>query len=184
MIVTEPTTLSEAKALIAKLTEYAFEDSLTCIPNRRAFDFHLEQQDKKTGLGLMILDIDHFKIFNDTFGHQAGDRLLTGICSLWQPVVKRQDDFIARYGGEEFAVITNGLSAKYLPHLAAAMHEATRASGKYTPNGQAVTISIGGAIAFPDENEPTGYDVHSLIAEADRNLYVAKNNGRNCSAFS
>lgn len=177
------------KELIHKLAldkDYAeknsLTDSLTRIPNRRHFDDTLKKEYfrlKRTNgfLTLVMLDIDHFKRYNDRYGHLAGDDCLLRVASAIRAAVLRTSDFAARYGGEEFAVIlpeTNeagaAIIANRLLNAVAALsipHEESEKSY--------VTVSIGVATVRPDQIETPD----RIIEIADNALYSAKKNGRN-----
>lgn len=157
----------ELGALVARLEDQALTDGLTNVANRRAFDEALTAELRRAGrsgrpLALVMLDIDHFKRYNDARGHQAGDRLLIDLAAAWQREL-RPSDLLARYGGEEFAVI--------LPDSAglAALRVAERLRDN-VPAKQ--TVSAGVAAWRP--GEPAA----ELIARADAALYRAKAEGR------
>ena len=156
------------------------KDGLTGVFNRRYFDVHIEQLVQKStetgrALCLMILDIDHFKEINDTYGHQSGDAVLTTLTENLK-LSFRVTDLIARYGGEEFTVLLNDVGRED----GAIIAEKTRATienlefkipGKSEPIKK--TVSIGVAVYN------TGESVSDFIAKADKALYEAKNTGRN-----
>jgi diguanylate cyclase (GGDEF)-like protein len=163
-------------------------DALTDIPNRRNFDIRIREEwrrERRTGcsLSMLMVDIDFFKRYNDTYGHPQGDILLRSLASLFTAHLKRPSDFAARLGGEEFAILLPGTDKEG----AAAMAEKIRAAveGMVVPvAGQekttSVTISIGVATRVPDKDTP----VEELVEEADKNLYAAKAAGRNRFAAS
>ncbi len=146
-------------------------DGLTGIANRRHFDQTLAQEIPRSGrhgypLGLLMIDIDHFKRYNDTRGHPAGDEALRTVADLLRRSV-RTTDLVARYGGEEFAVLLPGTSA----HGAWTVGEKARRA-VLEAGALGLTISVGGTV------RPTS-DGADLIAAADAALYEAKRNGRN-----
>ena len=160
MAIERTTTLSE----LEKLTRV---DALTGIGNRRAFDEQLLRELKRSEregntVALAMFDLDHFKAYNDTYGHPAGDRLLTEVAAAWQGCL-RATDSLARYGGEEFALIapgcTEGDAVALVDRLRGAVTE-----------GQ--TCSAG--VAFWDRTETPA----ELLARADAALYEAKVGGR------
>jgi diguanylate cyclase (GGDEF)-like protein len=158
----------QVQAQAARLATLARVDGLTGVPNRRAWDEELSRvlvQAERSGraLHVAILDLDHFKRFNDSNGHQAGDRLLKEAAAAWRAQL-RASDLLARYGGEEFAVLLEDSSAGQ----AAEILERLRAA---TPLGQ--TVSAG--VATWDAGEPP----EQLVARADAALYVAKRTGQN-----
>ncbi len=164
--------------LLAELTTH---DGLTGLSNRRAFDEHLlrvwqqAQRDKRT-LALLMLDVDHFKIFNDTYGHQAGDRALHAIGRLLRDFVRRPLDMAARYGGEEFALILYDLPAASVENIAERIRSTVQAEPLPVGNGtKSVTISIGMGIMAPT----LGRTPQGALQLADEALYEAKAQGRN-----
>ena len=154
----------------------AFVDSLTKIGNRRAFDRALvgAMTDTDTRLSLLLIDLDHFKKCNDTYGHLTGDRILTGIGQLLDSF-KAEHIQVARYGGEEFAVIVTQKTLEEASHLAEMIRariEKIRIKqlDEYIDN---ISASIGVAQLQPGETR------ENLIHRADQALYSAKQNGRN-----
>ncbi len=157
-------------------------DGLTGIANRRKFDRTLEQawqRARRNGaeLSLLMIDIDHFKLYNDTHGHQAGDDCLRTVAQTLSGVLYRPSDLIARYGGEEFAAILPETGAEGAYQVAERMLDAITRLGishQASPVSDTVTLSIGIATARPAEcGEP-----HDLLAAADQSLYRAKHSGR------
>jgi diguanylate cyclase (GGDEF)-like protein len=165
-----------------KLEELATTDALTGLKNRRKFDSAIDTEWRraarnKTPLALLMIDADHFKAYNDTFGHQAGDEVLIGIAICITDAVRRAGDCAARYGGEEFAVLLPGLSS--LEALGVA--ETIRLNVlKWSGDPPFTSVSIGIASLTPD---PT-IDWAGLVMAADRALYAAKANGRNRSVLA
>ena len=154
----------ERSDLLARLDAQARTDDLTAIPNRRAFDDALD--DALSGdetFCVAMLDIDHFKLFNDQHGHPAGDRLLQQCATAWSARA-RPGDLLARYGGEEFALLLRGCE------LADAQVALERLRGA-TPLGITCSLGVAQRRAF----EPGG----DLMARADAALYGAKRAGRN-----
>lgn len=166
--------LKEANAALEAL---AARDGLTGLANHRAFQEGLEasfQQARRYDepLSLLLLDVDHFKAYNDAHGHPAGDEVLKTVAHLLQQQA-RTTDLVARYGGEEFAVV--------LPHTpflgATALAERFRAAVEAGAGRGVVTVSVGVATLTP-----AAAGRSDLVAAADRALYNAKKNGRNCVA--
>jgi diguanylate cyclase (GGDEF)-like protein len=166
----------------AKLEELAITDSLTGLRNRRKFDDEIENEwrraiRQKTQLALLMIDADHFKIFNDTHGHQAGDQVLVGIAICISDSVRRAGDCAARYGGEEFAVLLPGCAAADAFNMA----EMIRAKVMQWSEGGAVnTVCVGVASLTPTANMHWAL----LVEAADKALYAAKANGRNQSVLA
>ena len=155
-------------------------DKLTQVANRAAFDTHLQEQlqklsDGTSALALIIMDVDHFKKFNDSHGHLAGDEVLRSVGKCLRDVV-HDVGFVARYGGEEFAVVVADQVAGQARDLAEQIRQVV-ADTSIDFNGQPlhVTASFGVAQA----NQVGGLDSDTLIAQADQLLYQAKHNGRN-----
>jgi diguanylate cyclase (GGDEF)-like protein len=159
--------LNQVQDQAQQLEALAHHDGLTRVPNRRAWDLELAQamagaRRSGTTLAVALLDLDHFKSYNDTNGHQAGDALLTQAAAAWREEL-RAADLIARYGGEEFTVLIQGLSGPQ----AAAIVDRLRTR---TPFGQ--TFSAG--VAVWDGGETPQH----LVGRADAALYEAKRAGR------
>ena len=166
----------------AQLRRLAERDPLTGVPNRRAFDERLaEEWDRAaraaTSLGLIMVDVDHFKSYNDTLGHIAGDACLVKVAEICSATLKRNVDFFARYGGEEFAAILFAPSEDDLDLLAERMRAAVESAAIPHPAHprQIVTISLGAARFEPRAGEKSG----ELVGAADAALYEAKTFGRN-----
>jgi diguanylate cyclase (GGDEF)-like protein/PAS domain S-box-containing protein len=166
-----------------RLMRQAMVDSLTHIANRRAFDETLAREVKRAArnrsvLSCLFLDIDHFKLFNDTYGHIVGDRCLEMIAGALKNSFKRAYDLPARYGGEEFAVImpeTNGAEAGVLAERLMENIRAMVIAHESSPVSNLVTVSIGIASIQP----PAYFDPEELVRAADGALYQAKETGRN-----
>ena len=166
----------------AQLLEMSHTDALTGLANRRAFDQTLDRaltQAAKAGtsVALLMIDIDHFKQFNDTAGHAEGDRCLATVAQAIAREI-RPADLAARYGGEEFVVIMAGADLTQAASLAERIRAAISVLRVYHPGlggGQFVSISIGLAAVRPDGSAAA---CTSLIVAADRALYRAKHAGR------
>jgi diguanylate cyclase len=166
---------------IAQIKEESLTDSLTGISNRRAFDTSLERtiesaRESRTPFCVLLGDIDHFKKFNDTFGHLVGDKVLRLAASAIRRSVKGKD-LVARYGGEEFAIILPQTSQIGAMAVAEQIRKAIAASSLKNASGKAafhsITLSIGIA-QFNLNDDPV-----ELVNRADQALYQAKQNGRN-----
>jgi diguanylate cyclase (GGDEF)-like protein len=164
------------------LEELASLDGLTGLANRRGFDRELElawrrEGERRRPLALMMIDIDHFKLFNDRYGHVRGDACLRAVGEALSLVTLEETVTVARYGGEEFALLLPGLDverASALGERARRAVEDLRIAHDETTNGF-VTISIGVESIVPDPDQ-LGAD---LVEAADRALYAAKRRGRN-----
>jgi diguanylate cyclase (GGDEF)-like protein len=174
----EIATLGDAiNHMAEQLKARARTDELTSLPNFRAFreriDGELERADRyPSRFGVLVLDLDRFKKYNDTYGHDAGNNALRRVAQSIRETV-RAVDFAARYGGEEFAVIVPQIDAATLTMIA----ERIRANIEALPtpaDGSAVTVSIGAAL-YPDDAR----DRDALFQSADARLYEAKKAGRN-----
>ncbi len=174
-------TLEQLQRANAQLQRLSVTDGLTQISNRASFDIAFLDEFKralrhKTYLSLMLIDVDHFKQVNDTWGHPAGDACLQAFARLLQPRVHRAGDLLARYGGEEFVVLLGETG----PADAAAMAESFRAAIEalvvaYEGQSLQFTASIGVACIVPHAQIAP----QDLVASADRALYQAKQAGRN-----
>ena len=160
---------SQAQALV---------DPLTKVLNRAAYNMRIGQMVQeykryKEEWALLTLDIDHFKKFNDEFGHQLGDNVLKLVASTVKNCI-RVSDRVFRYGGEEFVVLLGRINSEIATHLAEKICQTVERS--YFVHGDKklkVTVSIGGAIIATGDNEL------SIFERADKAMYQAKNNGRN-----
>ena len=171
--------LRDANEHLKELVDF---DALTGIANRRHFDQSLVEEWKRADRGqykisIMMVDIDHFKLFNDRYGHQAGDECLKKIAKVLETFGKRPGDLVARYGGEEFCIILPGSNAANGERVAHQIIKAVRQANienKGSPVKPIVTVSIGGGSCVPDTN----VTAQDLLKVADEQLYMAKNEGR------
>lgn len=177
--------MTENQDLQAKLTALAATDGLTGVANRRSFDERLEQEwsrARREGnpLSLLMIDIDHFKAFNDRFGHPDGDRCLRAVAGVVAGQARRPADVAARYGGEEFAMLLPSTDAEGCRQVGEGILDAVaRLSFEDGAHrfSHRVTVSVGGATFQP--RSTAQLDPHFLVASADRALYAAKAEGRN-----
>jgi diguanylate cyclase (GGDEF)-like protein len=156
---------------------------VTTIANRRRFDTSIDTEWKRCArsqspLTLAIADVDHFKRFNDTYGHTRGDECLRSVALAIRSIARRPGDLAARYGGEEFAVMLPETDAAAASSIMDAMLEAVRGlniahSGSSCADH--VTISVGAATVVPRIDAPHS----SIVDAADAALYEAKQSGRN-----
>ncbi len=166
-----------------KLEKLAVIDGLTGIANRRKFDDYIKSEwlrlaREKAPLSLILCDIDYFKLYNDTYGHQRGDSCLKQVSQAVKKVAKRPADLVARYGGEELAIIlpnTTAEGAKQLAYKICLQIQALQIPHIASPVDLYVTVSLGVAGLIPDHDSSP----EELIAIADANLYKAKELGRN-----
>jgi len=182
----------ELRDSLARTTVLASLDGLTNVANRRTLDNHLEEQWRlatrgQASLALLMIDADHFKEFNDRFGHQAGDECLRSIAVTLRALVTRPGDVVARFGGEEFAILLPGTPLEGAQHVAEAIRAAISelsiahpasaqlATDASTSEARRVTVSIGCAALVPR----VGTHFHHLVEVADQALYLAKRGGRN-----
>lgn len=164
------------------IADMAVRDGLTRLRNRRAFDEHLERAwrqavRERCTLGVLMIDVDHFKQFNDLYGHLAGDEALKAIAEVTDGVIKRPFDLAARFGGEEFAVILFDSTCEYAVALAESLRVAVEALGITHAGNEPgrVTVSVGVAVARPAAQ----HLAQSVVALADEAMYSAKHDGRN-----
>jgi diguanylate cyclase (GGDEF)-like protein len=173
----------QLEAANEKLEQLATLDGLTNIANRRRFTDFLtaewqRSQREQTPLSLLLMDVDYFKLYNDTYGHQDGDECLKKVASVLSETIKRPADLAARYGGEEFVVILSHtdeqgaytVAERIRAHLEGL--QIPHAGSKVNPH---VTLSIGVATLIPEPD----IQAETLIAAADEALYLAKEQGRN-----
>jgi diguanylate cyclase (GGDEF)-like protein/PAS domain S-box-containing protein len=170
-----------------RLAELAMTDSLTGLLNRRAFDEMLAldwQRTMREGsqTSLLLLDVDHFKSFNDLYGHQMGDDCLRAVAIAVRGACVRETDVVARYGGEEIAVILAGLhgdgARKVAERIRAAVETLSIVHEANGESGLMVTVSIGVATALSRDGGSVRMP-ESLLLAADATLYRAKRAGRN-----
>lgn len=159
-----------------RLEELATTDALTGLRNRRKFDAAMGQEWRRAvrsakPIALLLVDADHFKAFNDTYGHQSGDHALIAIASAIAASAKRAGDCAARYGGEEFAVLLPGASIRDAMDVA----ERIRVRVEKVPAAAALSVSIGVASVTPLAT----MEWTELVSAADQALYAAKAAGRN-----
>ena len=173
----------QLEASNAELKRLTHTDGLTGIANRRYFDDYMKQewlraQRDKTPLSLLLMDVDCFKLYNDTYGHVAGDDVLRRVGAAIAAGGARPADLAARYGGEEFAVILPDTNAAGARELAERICLAVAGLGIAHTTSKAVdhvTVSVGAATVYPVQ----GGDIVGLIKRVDDCLYNAKQSGRN-----
>lgn len=175
--------LLELKELNCKLKHISTIDVLTGISNRRSFEKNIQiewQRAIRTGipLSLIMIDIDHFKAFNDCYGHQEGDRCLRQVAEAIVSSTQRPADFVARYGGEEFVVVlpeTQREGALIVAERIRKKVESLAVKHKKSCVSPYVTVSLGISTLLPEKH----YSVEELINSADKALFQAKFYGRN-----
>ena len=173
--------LAGLKAANVILDELSLTDALTGLPNRRAFDRALTAEwershQEKSALGVLMIDVDYFKTYNDHYGHQQGDECLRQVAQTISARLPRSTDLLARYGGEEFAAILPGMDAGTLRRVAEEMIASVRDIAiphAMSDARDCVTISIGAAVAASLLTDPA-----ALLEVADAHLYRAKDLGR------
>ncbi|WP_045213153.1 diguanylate cyclase [Desulfonatronovibrio magnus] len=166
------------------LEKLSMQDGLTAIPNRRFFDESLSKEWSRCTrngfpLSLLIMDIDNFKLYNDNYGHGAGDNCLIKVAGAIKNTLQRPTDMAARYGGEEFVVLLPETDAAGAVHVAQGLRKAVQGLGithQHSPTASVVTISVGASthcLESPAKNK------EQLLKWADEALYRAKEMGRN-----
>lgn len=161
----------------------SLRDPLTLLYNRRAAMDHLDRSwalacRERQPLAMLLIDVDHFKRFNDLYGHVPGDGCLTEVAMILQDRVRRPMDIVARYGGEEFLAVVYGISERNLVRFCENLRRSVEKLGiphAENPPHLGVTVSIGAAWTVP----MPGSTIASTLEEADRALYRAKAKGRN-----
>lgn len=167
------------------LDEVAQRDGLTGIYNRRRFDEHLGHVwqhgvREHRPIALLLVDIDHFKAFNDRYGHQAGDEAMKAFAAVLAQFARRPLDLVARYGGEEFAIVLHDTTQAHAAQVAEQLLEGVRGLGIPHQDSRAapvLTISVGVACVLPVARRSSA----GLLQLADQALYAAKDAGRNQS---
>ena len=157
-------------------------DQLTNIPNRRNFEERLHQEwnraiRNKESISVLFIDVDHFKKYNDEYGHLQGDKALQMIAGVFTKVLKRAVDFVARWGGEEFAILLSNIEDEQSFEIAERIREQIAETPILLDDGQTthLTISIGIYTQTPSLDSP----VADFVRNADDALYTAKHKGRN-----
>lgn len=176
------------KQLEDRLRELSATDGLTLLANRRSFDEALEREWHRATrhgepVSLIMCDIDHFKPYNDIYGHLAGDRCLQQVATAIAAGVRSEGALVARYGGEEFAIIlprTNAATAQEIAESLRRRVESLGIAHSGNPDGGRVTVSVGISTRTP----PQTADFVDLMQSADQALYRAKESGRNGVASS
>jgi diguanylate cyclase (GGDEF)-like protein len=166
-----------------ELTRLAHTDGLTGLFNRRTFDQHLRQLWKQARrddatIAVLVADIDHFKLYNDCYGHQMGDECIKAVADVLAASVSRPLDIVARYGGEEYVIVLYDPTVSFLESFSRSLcqkvidldieHKASEAQRR-------VSVSIGAAMT----ESPDSFPAEQLIRQADDALYEAKDQGRN-----
>ncbi len=170
------------------LEELSLVDGLTGVFNRRYFDDHFEEERKRAlrmghPLGVIMMDIDNFKAYNDNYGHGAGDECLQKVARALREALPRSGDFVARYGGEEFVALLPGTEGEGTLRVAERLRGVVASleiPHAYSPTAKVITISLGvassEALASPEE-------ALALLKRADQALYRSKKEGRNRSTL-
>lgn len=166
------------------MRELSLTDGLTGVANRRHFNDRLESEWRRCAranlpLSLIMIDIDHFKLYNDRYGHQAGDLCLQEVSAAMKRCAARPQDLLARYGGEEFILLLPQEGPEGAEAVAQRIQDEVRKLAvphEASPTAAIVTVSMGLATAMPPLERQ---DANALIRSADANLYQAKQAGRN-----
>ncbi|RFU44731.1 GGDEF domain-containing protein [Paraburkholderia sp. DHOC27] len=175
-------TLQDKVRAQAELVRLAATDPLTGLSNRRVLDARLDEEWRRarrngSPMSVLFVDVDHFKRFNDTYGHAAGDEVLAAVSECIDSVVRRSVDLVARYGGEEFAVVLPDTAEAGASLVAEKIRK--KVQGMQFDHGASdhgtVTVSVGCATRLPSK----GGSALELMAAADQQLYEAKSAGRN-----
>jgi len=165
------------------LNQLAERDGLTGLYNRRAFDEYMERiwrqsRRDEAPLTIMLIDIDHFKPYNDLYGHQAGDDALRDVAAVISSCIQRPLDIAARYGGEEFALVLYEPAEEFIAELPERVRQEVLDLGavhEAATHTKFLSVSVGVAIIYPD----SGRSLAGAIQMADEALYQAKEDGRN-----
>ena len=166
------------------MSEMAARDGMTGLKNRGAFDDHFPRmwqqalRDRRS-LALLLIDVDHFKAYNDRYGHQAGDHALRRVAQVVQSFARRPLDMAARYGGEEFVLALFDMTGDYVQEIAEDLRKeilALQIAHEDSPTAPFVTASVGISVVRPK----MGRSPEGAVQLADESLYSAKHGGRNC----
>lgn len=172
----------QLKQAVEQLKQLSIIDELSRIPNRRGFDEYIQKyigiSDKAQQLSILMIDIDAFKLYNDSYGHLAGDRVIREVAGQIQACINPMMSLAARFGGEEFIVATFNRPTSEVGQIAEDIRvavERLQIPHHSSPVSNVVTISLG--LATGEITQAT--DIKMLIEQADQMLYIAKQNGRN-----
>jgi len=162
-----------------KLEMMATQDKLTGVASRQVFEFYFKQavargKRRDESLSLVLLDIDLFKLVNDTYGHEAGDRVLARVAQLIKSHV-REEDVVCRWGGEEFLILLSGCNLQHARDITELIRSAV-AGLQFHFSNKVVQITVSAGIAEMQADEKLG----QVVERADHHLYAAKRAGRNC----
>jgi diguanylate cyclase len=178
--------MKELRHEIESIRQEAYTDALTAIPNRKRFDFEIvrlvaEALENKEPISLGFIDIDHFKSFNDAFGHQVGDQVLRLVAKTFTEGLKGQD-FVCRYGGEEFMIVMPKTASDGASKIINILRETVKNKEiRHRKTGEALTkISFSAGVATLAKKE----EIQQWIDRADQALYEAKRKGRDCVVSS
>ena len=172
--------ITAEKAMEEKMLRMVMSDALTSIPNRRAFDQALRTEARRCSrelepLSVVMVDIDNFKAFNDTFGHLIGDTALVAVARALTEIIQRAGDVLARFGGEEFAVVLPGVDDRGAFAVAERVVAAVRSVTVRQAPGWDLSVSVGSASWHPGEAKLRPVE---LLTQADQALYAAKAAGK------
>jgi two-component system cell cycle response regulator len=172
----------ELKNKLRFALEYSAHDALTGLYNRRYFERRLREESAhakrhKRPFALVLVDLDHFKVVNDTFGHEDGDRVLCHLAELLSETL-REDDIACRFGGEEFVILLRATPGPAARVVANRLRSEVAANPiALGPKDEMRAVTLSGGVAAADERN--NYDVENIIDRADKALYRAKRGGRN-----
>lgn len=170
------------------LEEISRTDALTQISNRRHFEEFFNWEWKRAErthepISVILIDIDHFKPYNDTYGHQQGDECLRAVAGVLKSNLRRSQDILARYGGEEFVAVLPDTDESGVRQFAEKLRRAVQGMNQEhagSSSAKVVTVSLGSATVVPE----SGMEASSLVKRADQALYLAKKEGRNRSVWA
>ncbi|MGD1930451.1 MAG: diguanylate cyclase [Leptolyngbyaceae cyanobacterium] len=178
--------LEESQKLLeqqsAALKRMAYTDPLTGCSNRRVLSLKAPEAFAQKGHvgSLLILDLDHFKRINDTYGHDVGDAILVHLVKVISQIIRHHDELV-RLGGEEFAVVLAGAQAKNACQIAERIRQSVESTPMFYGGSSIVmTVSIG-VVCWANQGP---VDLDTMLIEGDRHLYKAKRNGRNCVVWA
>ncbi|MDR3249353.1 MAG: diguanylate cyclase [Treponema sp.] len=161
-------------------------DALTDIPNRRFFDMRIKEEWRRTwrhrsSMSMLMVDVDQFKIYNDSYGHPQGDHLLKNIARILTENLHRPSDMAARLGGDEFAVLLGDTDTAGAIRVAESIRQSIEKGVVHTPQGESTTVTV--SIGIGTANPTMDMEIADFIQQVDDHLYIAKDKGRNQVSF-
>lgn len=173
-------------AYIREIERFGMTDMLTGLPNKRSFNERISAEWNRAiregePLSILMIDLDDFKFYNDTYGHLQGDVILAKVASVLNSVVKRGGDFVCRWGGEEFAALLSNTDLESAHHVAESVRQEIEKTEVAYHDDQMTSVTV--SIGIQCETPIMGGNLQEFIAKADGLLYTAKKSGKNRVCF-